>query len=52
MFEDEPLPQDSPLRTFDQVLLAPHNSNSSPAAWERVHESTVQNLLDELEKAG
>lgn len=50
VFEDEPLPQGSPLRSFDNVLLAPHNSNSSPLAWERVHESTVKNLLEELRK--
>ena len=48
VFEVEPLPDDSPLRAFDNVMLAPHNSNSSPRAWEHVHESTVKNLLDEL----
>jgi D-3-phosphoglycerate dehydrogenase len=48
VFEREPLPADSPLRNMDHVLLAPHNSNSSPTAWERVHESTVQNLLSVL----
>ena len=50
VFEVEPLPADSPLRAMDNVMLAPHNSNSSPAAWERVHENTVKNLLDELRK--
>jgi len=45
VFESEPLPQDSPLMKMDNVLLAPHNSNSSPAAWERVHWNTVKNLL-------
>ena len=49
VFEDEPLPASSALRRFDQVLLAPHNSNSSPVAWQRVHDSTIENLLDELE---
>ncbi len=48
VFEDEPLPPDSPLRTFDNVLLAPHNANSSPVAWERVHENTINNLLQVL----
>jgi D-3-phosphoglycerate dehydrogenase len=52
VFEEEPLPPDSPLRSFDNVMLAPHNSNSSPAAWERVHENTVNNLLEELKKRG
>jgi D-3-phosphoglycerate dehydrogenase len=48
VFEVEPLPADSPLRKMDNVLLAPHNSNSSPTAWERVHLNTIQNLLDGL----
>ncbi len=48
VFEFEPLPKDSPLLHMDQVLLAPHNSNSSPAAWERVHWNTLRNLLDGL----
>ena len=30
------------------VLLAPHNSNSSPQAWERVHHTTIRNLLEGL----
>ena len=49
VFEHEPLPLESPLLKMDNVLLAPHNSNSSPAAWERVHWNTILNLLDGLE---
>lgn len=45
VFEDEPLPMDSPLRQMDNVLLAPHNANSSPSAWERVHRATLGNLF-------
>jgi len=45
VFEDEPLPNDSPLISMDNVLLAPHNSNSSPHFWERVHWNTINNLL-------
>ncbi len=48
VFEVEPLPDDSPLRRMDNVMLAPHNSNSSPAAWERVHWNSIRNLLDGL----
>jgi D-3-phosphoglycerate dehydrogenase len=48
VFEYEPLPHDSPLLKMDNVLLAPHNANSSPAAWERVHWNTIKNLLDGL----
>jgi D-3-phosphoglycerate dehydrogenase len=48
VFEVEPLPYDSPLLAMDNVMLAPHNSNSSPAAWERVHWNTIKNLLNGL----
>jgi D-3-phosphoglycerate dehydrogenase len=48
VYEYEPLPPDSRLRDFPQVLLAPHNANSSPRAWERVHWNTIRNLLDGL----
>jgi D-3-phosphoglycerate dehydrogenase / 2-oxoglutarate reductase len=48
VFESEPLPLDSPLLRMDNVLLAPHNSNSSPLAWERVHQNTINNLLNGL----
>ncbi len=48
VYENEPLPQDSPLMQMDNVMLAPHNANSSPAAWERVHWNTIRNLLDGL----
>ena len=50
VFETEPLPAENPLLEMDNVMLAPHNANSSPEAWERVHQNTVQNLLRELEK--
>jgi D-3-phosphoglycerate dehydrogenase len=45
VFEDEPIPLDSPLLKMDNVMLAPHNSNSSPTAWENVHWNTIRNLL-------
>jgi len=45
VFEIEPLPLDSPLMKMDNVMLAPHNSNSSPYFWERVHWNTIFNLL-------
>ena len=48
VFEAEPLPADSLLLKLDQVMLAAHNANSSPAAWERVHRNTIKNLLDGL----
>ncbi|MBK9125029.1 MAG: phosphoglycerate dehydrogenase [Chloroflexi bacterium] len=51
VFEHEPLPADSPLRKMDNVMLSPHNTNSSPRHWERVHENTIRNLFDVLENS-
>ncbi len=48
VFEVEPLRADNPLLKMDNVMLAPHNANSSPAAWERVHRNTIRNLLEGL----
>jgi D-3-phosphoglycerate dehydrogenase len=45
VFEFEPLPADSPLLQMENVMIAPHNANSSPMAWERVHWNTIRNLL-------
>jgi D-3-phosphoglycerate dehydrogenase len=52
VYESEPLPASSPLVKMDNVMLAPHNANSSPAAWERVHRNTIKNLLDGLGLGG
>ena len=49
VFESEPLPAESPLRGMDNVMLAPHNANSSPFAWNRVHWNTIRNLLAGLD---
>jgi len=45
VFEQEPLSKDSPLLAMDQVLLAPHNSNSSPRFWNWVQWNSIKNLL-------
>ena len=50
VFEHEPLPAGSPLKEMSNVMLAPHNSNSSPTAWKRVHVNTIKNLFDVLEE--
>lgn len=50
VFEEEPLPLDSPLRKMDNVLLSSHNANSSPEAWEKVHWNTINNLLAVLKE--
>ena len=52
VFEVEPLPADSPLRTMDNCMLAPHNANNSPVARRRVHEATIANLLRGLRESG
>ena len=51
VFENEPLPSDSPLRKMNNCLLAPHNSHSGVAAKKWVHESTIANLLHGLKQA-
>jgi D-3-phosphoglycerate dehydrogenase len=48
VFEEEPLPSNSPLRSMTNVFLSPHNSNSSPEAWERVHRNTLNTLIESL----
>ncbi len=50
VFENEPLPDDTPLRDMDNVMLAAHNANSSPEAWAGVHQNTIKNLLEELQR--
>lgn len=50
VFEDEPLPSNSLLRQMSNVMLAPHNSNSSPQAWEYVHQNTINQLFDVLKQ--
>ena len=43
VFENEPLPKDSPLLQMNNVILSPHNANSSPEAWEKDRKSTRLN---------
>jgi D-3-phosphoglycerate dehydrogenase len=51
VYLEEPLARSSPLRSMDNVLLSPHNANSSPQAWERVHRNTIANLFRGLDLA-
>lgn len=48
VFEVEPLPIDSPLRTMDRVILCPHMANSSPRACRNVHRQVIQNVQELL----
>lgn len=50
VFEQEPLPENSPLKQMNNVMLAPHNANSSPEAWEAVHRNTINNLIKVLKE--
>lgn len=52
VFEVEPLSPTSELLSLDNCLLAPHNANSSPEAYRRVHENTIKNLLIHLQRGG
>ncbi|KAF5042282.1 hypothetical protein DSECCO2_514250 [anaerobic digester metagenome] len=45
VFEEEPLSKNSPLLRMDNVLLSPHNANSSSLYWEKIHRRTIDNLL-------
>ena len=51
VFEDEPLPSDSSLRHLSNVLLAPHNANSSPRAYQAVHQASIDNVFSVLQPA-
>ena len=51
VFEVEPLPQDSPLRAMENVILTPHNAYNTIEAKNYVHDNTVKNLIDGLNKA-
>lgn len=44
VYEVEPLPVDSPLRSMQNTILASHNSNSSPTCWMKVHENSIRML--------
>ncbi|SFJ94475.1 D-3-phosphoglycerate dehydrogenase [Pseudovibrio ascidiaceicola] len=44
VFDTEPLPVDSILRNFDNVILGSHNANNALAAVENVHQNTLRNL--------
>jgi D-3-phosphoglycerate dehydrogenase len=48
VFEDEPLPPDSPLRQFDNCIFGTHNSSNTSEAVMRVNELAIRKLLDGL----
>ena len=42
--DPEPLPEDHPLWTFENVFITPHNAGHTPHYWERVADILVRNL--------
>jgi phosphoglycerate dehydrogenase-like enzyme len=50
VFEIEPLPADSPLRRFSQVILGSHNSSNTVEAGHRTSELAVTNLIHGLDE--
>lgn len=49
VFEEEPLPANSPLRGMDNCLLSSHNVNVSPLFWGKVHRNTIDMLYKGLQ---
>lgn len=48
VFEVEPLPADSALREFENVILGSHNSSNTAEAVRRTNLHAIQNLVDGL----
>lgn len=46
VFEKEPLPENSFLRSCDRCILLSHNTNSSPLHWHRVHLNSIKMLKE------
>ena len=51
VFENEPLPADSPLRQFDSCIFGTHNGSNTTEAVMRVNELAIENLLRGLSGA-
>jgi D-3-phosphoglycerate dehydrogenase len=48
VFEEEPLPDSSPLRRFPQCVFGSHNGSNTRLAAERASEKAVANVLRDL----
>jgi D-3-phosphoglycerate dehydrogenase len=50
VFEEEPLPAESPLRAFDSCVFGSHNASNTREGVLRASEKAVANLLEGLER--
>jgi D-3-phosphoglycerate dehydrogenase len=48
VFEEEPLPAASPLRTLDNVILGSHNASNTAEAVHRTSVLAIENLIQGL----
>jgi D-3-phosphoglycerate dehydrogenase len=51
VFEEEPLPEASPLRGFDRCIFGSHNSSNTKEAVHRASLKAIEILFQQLEKA-
>jgi D-3-phosphoglycerate dehydrogenase len=49
VFTQEPLPPDSPILTCKQIVLTPHNADSTPEGLDFLNEGAVENAIAYLE---
>lgn len=49
VFEQEPLPEDSPLRRFESCIFGCHNSSNTKEAVDRVNTMAIDNLIEGLD---
>lgn len=49
VFEDEPLPADHPLTTFERCILTPHAAFYTEQSYTELKRRTVQNVVDVLD---
>jgi phosphoglycerate dehydrogenase-like enzyme len=49
VFAQEPLPADSPILSRQQVVLTPHNADSTPEGLDFLNEGAVENAIAFLE---
>jgi D-3-phosphoglycerate dehydrogenase len=48
VFEQEPVPLNSPLRSMNIVTASCHNTNSSPMCWDKVHINSLKMMEEGL----